>query len=318
MAFVIEADETPRSLEGFVKKNTYFMVPWIILGALLFSMRYVPKIEAYFVAHSMEPLGFASAGKLAVWCILCSYAVHGWIAVNQDEIMSLKVVKLHTYDFKSGDASIRSTCIFAIGMMTYALVPMRMAPAETWGIAIFDFLKGYIILLIGGDAWFFACHKLAHCKPQLYRQLHKTHHKWAHPVSFSAYYICSGMHMLQEHAMTIPCLWFLPVPWSAFAFWQYYGVPVAQMQHCGFYLEELHVPFCESLNLKLGHLMSVCGLGLGYILGSQSTAEHDYHHETFVGNYQLSYTYLDRLFGSYVERKQPEKSGLEEGLLQVA
>jgi len=310
-------DNEKPSVERFVMANKFFFVPWMILVALLYSMRYVPQLEAHFAAHGMEPLGFASAAKLTVWCILCSYAIHGWIAVNEKELneQGLKVLKDVKYNFQSGDASIRSSFVFLFGMMAYALVPMRMMLAKTWCMAILEFLMGYVILLVLGDAWFFCCHYSVHSRSAmasgLYKLCHKTHHKWKHPVSFSAYYITSGYHLVQEHVFTIPCMMFLPIPYSAFFFYQYYGVPAAMMQHSGFNLDELRVPFCESL--KLGHLLTVCGLGLGYILGSQSTADHDLHHETFFDNYQLSYTYLDRIAGTY----RPKRNSAQESLLPV-
>lgn len=306
------AESDSKSLEAFLRKNKYFAVPWMILAAALIAMSYVPIFAAHFSAHGMQPMGLASAAKLTVWAILCSFAVHGWIAVNHDELVnkSLKVVKTMPYDFRCGDASIRSSLIFFFGMMVYAFVPMRMAPAATWGQAILQFIVGYLILLIGGDAWFFCVHYTAHT-PTFYALLHKTHHKWKYPTSFSAYYITSGTHAIQEHMFTIPALLLLPVPWSAFMFYQYYGVPAAQIQHCGFNLDDLHVPFCG--HLKLGHLMSICGLGLGYVLGSQTIAAHDYHHETFMGNFQLSYSYLDKLFGLYVD--PTKRSDTQESLL---
>jgi sterol desaturase/sphingolipid hydroxylase (fatty acid hydroxylase superfamily) len=242
-------------------------------------------------------------------------AVHGWIVANHRELMEkgLKVVKSMPYDFAgSGDASIRSSLIYLVGMTLYAFVPMWHGTGETWAKIIFEFLLGYLILLIGGDAWFFMVHYMAHT-PQLYALMHKTHHKWKYPTAFSAYYITSGTHFVQEHLFTIPALLFLPVPSSAFLFYQYYGVPAAQINHCGFNLDAVRIPFCGTLTL--GNIMSVCGLGLTHILGSQTIAAHDYHHETFMGNFQLSYSYLDKLFGVYVNPKA--RLDIEDGLLGV-
>jgi sterol desaturase/sphingolipid hydroxylase (fatty acid hydroxylase superfamily) len=183
-------------------------------------------------------------------------------------------------------------------MMVYALVPMRVPAAdETWSKTIVDFLIGYSILLLGGDAYFYLVHRAFHTV-SLYRKTHKTHHTWKHPLSFSAYYIASHTHMIQEHFFSIPCLLFLPVPMSAFMFWEYYGVPAAQMQHSGFLLDELRVPFCRFL--KLGHIMTAAGLGWSLVLGSQTISDHDHHHEHGTGNFALSYRYLDKIFGTYV------------------
>jgi sterol desaturase/sphingolipid hydroxylase (fatty acid hydroxylase superfamily) len=313
---VVKAKGTgdPSTYQEFFKVNKYFAVPWLIFMTVLYSTQYVPMLQAYFDRNGMEPYGLASATKLMVYSILCAYAMHGWITVNHDELVKkgLKILPSVPYNFQCGDATTRATLVFFFGMMTYAFVPMRMAPAATWGGSIMEFLVGYLILLIGGDAWFFCVHYMAHT-PTFYRLIHKTHHKWKHPVPFSAYFITSFSHALQEHAFCVPAMMFLPVPWTAFWFYQYYGIPASLLQHCAFNLSALNVPFCGPL--KIGHIESACGLWLGKILGSQSTASHDYHHETFMGNFQLSYTYLDRLFGLYVDTSKT--SDAQESLLAV-
>lgn len=55
--------------------------------------------------------------------------------------------------------------------------------------------------------------------------------------------------------------------------------------------------------MKLGHLQTLCS-PWSLVLGPQTAAEHDYHHETFQGNFALSYSYLDKLFGTYVDVTQ--------------
>jgi len=307
--------ENARSIEAFFWRNPYFMVPWLILWASLYLMRRIPPLQAYFDAHGMQLFGYAEAAKLTTWCIVCSFALHGFIAANHDELVQkgLKVVNDMPYNWKSGDSSVRSSMIYLVGMMTYALVPMRMAPAETWLASIREFIVGYAILLVAGDAFFFCCHYAFHTKT-FYKACHKTHHTWKYPVSFSAYYIASHTHMIQEHLCTIPLMLFCPIPCASFMFYQYYGVPGAQVQHAGFELEKLHLPFCGPL--RTGHIMSVCGLGLSYVLGSQSTAMHDYHHEKFHGNFQLSYSYLDKLFGTYVDTEK-DVAECEKGLLKA-
>ena len=46
---------------------------------------------------------------------------------------------------------------------------------------------------------------------------------------------------------------------------------------------------------QLATLLSPWGL----VLGSETTAMHDWHHEKFTKNYALSFKYLDYLFGTY-------------------
>jgi len=302
-------EENPRSIERFFRKNPYFLVPWMILSGLLYATRFEPHLAEYFAARGMEPFGFHAAAQLTIYAVLCNFAVHGWIAVHHDDLVEkgMKIEPHVPYDWKCADAAVRSTLVIIVGMMTYAFVPMRMAPAETWVAAIVQFILGYAALLIVCDASFFFVHYMWHT-PRFYKHTHKTHHTWKHPTAICAYYITSGSAMIQEHAATIPLMMFCPVPLSAFLFYQYYGIVGSMVQHCGFSLEELRVPFCGPL--KLGHIMTVCGLGLSFVLGGQTTGMHDYHHETFQGNFQLSYSYLDRLFGTYVEHKSDAERGL--------
>ena len=100
--------------------------------------------------------------------------------------------------------------------------------------------------------------------------------------------------------------------------YQHLGFPMASVQHCGVNLAELELthPLKLTLNkrsfgtlpsLRLGHIFDVLGLGLGAVLGGASTISHDYHHEAFHGNFALSYTYLDRIFGTFVDPKKSEE-----------
>ena len=79
------------------------------------------------------------------------------------------------------------------------------------------------------------------------------------------------------------------------------------IEHCGIHVDCLPLPFLGTFELpyigrpNVGHMMTVLGGGWSLLLGSHSVEHHDYHHLNFHGNYQLSYTYLDKLFGTYIE-----------------
>ena len=100
-----------------------------------------------------------------------------------------------------------------------------------------------------------------------------------------------------------PTMLFLSVPLWTFLFYQYVGVPGAQIQRCGYDMVKLRLPFCGPLNLL--------------ILGSYSIAMHDYHHKTFHGNFAPSCSYLDkkRLLSRPSFRRSPN---LNIAMMQVA
>lgn len=52
------------------------------------------------------------------------------------------------------------------------------------------------------------------------------------------------------------------------------------------------------------------------MLGAHTVELHDDHHENFMANFQLSYTYLDRFFGTYVDPSTRGPDGLVQNTLR--
>jgi len=104
----------------------------------------------------------------------------------------------------------------------------------------------------------------------------------------------------------------LPVPMTSFLLYQYLGAPLSMIEHSGYNMGELPLPLVGGLHVPLlgkpclGHICTILGGGLSVILGSQTIEMHDYHHEKFFGNYGLSYSYLDKLLGTYKETQGPQ------------
>eukprot|EP00928_Gymnodinium_smaydae_P069232 TRINITY_DN5263_c0_g1_i3.p1 TRINITY_DN5263_c0_g1~~TRINITY_DN5263_c0_g1_i3.p1 ORF type:complete len:392 (+),score=58.38 TRINITY_DN5263_c0_g1_i3:69-1244(+) len=297
-----EGIEDLGSIEGFFRAHPDFPIPFLLWAALVFGAAKIPSLASWFEARDMQPWGLIEASKLAIFAIMCSFAIHGFVAAQHGRLMrlGLKVQKGREYDFQCEDTCMRSSMIY-LSQLVYAVMPVRpvLSPFSGFG-AFSEFFLGLSVLYIVGDLWFFVCHCLFHTKT-LYQHFHKTHHKWKQPNSFSAYYIRSWTHLIQEHVCVFPLMMFSPIPLSAFLFYQYWGIFGAQVQHSGFNLDELRIPFCRGL--KLGHVFTVTNPWV-LLLGAQTIEEHDYHHEQFHGNFALSYKYLDLIFGTYVDPKK--------------
>eukprot|EP00929_Paragymnodinium_shiwhaense_P012176 TRINITY_DN1188_c0_g3_i1.p2 TRINITY_DN1188_c0_g3~~TRINITY_DN1188_c0_g3_i1.p2 ORF type:complete len:320 (-),score=78.20 TRINITY_DN1188_c0_g3_i1:717-1676(-) len=296
--------EPEVSTLSFFKENPYFFAPWALLAlfqGVLFN--YVPPVVEYCKKHDLQMFGFLPSLELALYAIVCQYAVHGFITCYAESLdrLGLKIQEGKDYLFQTEKCSIRSSLIILVSMTGFALTPMQSAEASYLEIFV-----GYSILCIGHDAWFYCVHRAAHSK-QLYALIHKTHHEWKQPMSFSAYYIRSPSQILQEHACLIPCMLFLPVPLMSFLLYQYLGAPLSMVEHSGYRLGELPLPVVGAAELpkigKLcwGHVFTILGGGWSLLLGGQSIEMHDDHHMNFHGNYGLSYSYLDHILGTYRE-----------------
>eukprot|EP00929_Paragymnodinium_shiwhaense_P012171 TRINITY_DN1188_c0_g1_i1.p1 TRINITY_DN1188_c0_g1~~TRINITY_DN1188_c0_g1_i1.p1 ORF type:complete len:350 (-),score=78.18 TRINITY_DN1188_c0_g1_i1:723-1679(-) len=292
------------SMKGFLRENPYFFAPWALLmlgQALLFN--YVQPVVDYCQRHDLQMLGFMEATKLSAFAVASQFAVHGFITLYASSLdaLALKIQDTKEYQWQPERCAMRSTLVIIVTMFGYAFTPMRWTEASYWQIFV-----GYSMLCILHDAWFYCVHRAAHT-PQLYALIHKTHHFWKQPMSFSAYYIRSPSQILQEHACVIPCMVLLPVPLWSFLLYQYLGAPLSMIEHSGYRMGEMPLPLVGDMELpligkpNLGHILTILGGGWSLILGSQTIEMHDEHHMSFHGNYGLSYSYLDHLLGTYTE-----------------
>lgn len=295
----VTEEEYVGNIEGFFRQNPWFPLPFVCLAVVVHGLTWVPQLAEFFRERDMQPWGLLAAGQLCIFSILCGFAIHGFICVYHDTLckMGLKIQKDNEYECGNEVAAVRSSLVNA-SQLVYAVLPIRMGPSTFW-----QFVVGVVILNILQDIWFFVAHYAFHL-PLFYKRFHKCHHTWKQPTAFAAYYITSYTHMIQEHLITIPVVMFLPVPLSSWLFYQYMGTPGAMIQHCGFDLSRLKMPFCGPL--KFGHILTLLN-PLTLILGGQTIAMHDYHHETFQGNFALTYKYLDMLFGTYIDPSKAEK-----------
>jgi len=156
-------------------------------------------------------------------------------------------------------------------------------PLPKWSEVLFV----CIVSLLIEDFYFYWVHRLLH-HGLWYKHVHKVHHDHAAPFGISAEYAHPVETMLLGVGSVIgPLL----LTRHLFVLWVYLFLRLYQTveAHSGY-----HFPW------SLSNFLPLYG---GPIF-------HDFHHETFKGNYASTFTYLDRIFGTskqFYERLEKRK-----------
>jgi len=171
----------------------------------------------------------------------------------------------------------------------YSLVPFA-PPTTSWTA----FIAWTCALAVYWDLHFFVVHKAAHESRWLYINVHKLHHTQKQPSCFSAYFVTYLSHVLTEQSVVLlAAACGLPVDVFTWTLWK--GTFHTLLDHGGHDVGSIRLaPLPITLD-QLSTALSPWSL----VLGGVAPAEHDWHHEKFNKNYSLSFTYLDKLFGSY-------------------
>lgn len=134
---------------------------------------------------------------------------------------------------------------------------------------ILKFLFSYVVL----EIYFFHIHLCAHQK-NVYKYLHKMHHRFTKCYSLTAMY-CTGYEAVVVNSFSVglgPLLFQMEEPWIYLWF------------------------FLVSLNAVASHS--------GYRISWLIDGAHDLHHSEFNYNFSTS-TFLDRLYGTYKNNSIP-------------
>lgn len=312
----------PTTLDRFYQDYPSFLWgPVLMAGMLYLVTTQVPAVVDYLEAHHMEAWGLSSAAHYTVFSILLTYAVHGFCATHVPS--SLKLQAQHAYQIQPDAMAIRSTAAL-LTELVYAVVPV--APStSTWYI----FVAWTAGLAIYWDAHFFVAHKICHEYKPAYRFFHKMHHLAKEPNCFGAYFVTYQSHIVLEQLIVIG-FGLAGLPRNVLMFTMYWGTLGTLVEHSGFELGSMKLPL---LPMTFGRLCQLVGASTSWILEGTcittirsivgyvfevalshtshlshtgvSVAEHDWHHEKFLQNYALSFTYLDKLFGSYHPGREP-------------
>jgi len=164
-----------------------------------------------------------------------------------------------------------------------------------------EILPQIVVFFMMEDFYFYWVHRFLHWGP-MYKFIHKKHHDHAAPFGIAAEYA----HPVESLMLGVGSL-FGPMLLSRhlFTLWAWLLVRVYQTveAHSGYtfpWNPTRFIPFWGGAHF------------------------HDFHHETFVGNYSSTFTYMDRIFGtskSYynrLEKRQQEAETKKEVLKKQA
>jgi sterol desaturase/sphingolipid hydroxylase (fatty acid hydroxylase superfamily) len=135
------------------------------------------------------------------------------------------------------------------------------------------------------DIVFYSLHWVLH-RPALYARIHKKHHQFQHPYSWTSVHT-HPIELIVGNFLPVmvgPMIW--PAHSFALACWVSVRIWITTEVHSG-----MNLPW--NLERWIGKLYA-------------GPIHHDAHHSRFVGNYSSTFTWLDLLFGTYVE---PHKKG---------
>eukprot|EP00026_Physarum_polycephalum_P014823 Phypoly_transcript_15382.p1 GENE.Phypoly_transcript_15382~~Phypoly_transcript_15382.p1 ORF type:complete len:290 (-),score=29.55 Phypoly_transcript_15382:60-908(-) len=161
-------------------------------------------------------------------------------------------------------------------------------PLPSWSSVAGTILISFIL----EDAYFYFVHRLLHYGP-LYKHIHKKHHDYAAPIGIAAEYA----HPVESLFLGIGTL----------------VGPMLLTRHLFSLWAWLLVRLYQTVEAHSGYDFPWSPTKLIPFWGG--AIFHDFHHETFSGNFSSTFTYLDYIFGTskqyYARRERREKEKVE-------
>jgi len=139
--------------------------------------------------------------------------------------------------------------------------------------SIWGFLQ-LLFLIFFYDAYFYWTHRAMH-HPKIYRWVHKTHHKSTNPSPLTIF----AFHPFENTIEFLPFLvlpMLLPIWWPMLFLWQTLDLSNNVLAHLGY------------------EIYPKKWLRLPILRCKTASTHHNMHHEQFVGNYGLYFTFWDR------------------------
>mmetsp|Transcript_4086 Transcript_4086/g.11859 ORF Transcript_4086/g.11859 Transcript_4086/m.11859 type:complete len:329 (+) Transcript_4086:75-1061(+) len=279
------------TLDEFWRAKPQFIVGPLIVGALIRAVWELPAAKAYFERNNMEMLGFWTALHYTAFALVLSFAFHGFVVVYRGYMEDGHKVQPDKELWTSPAAAATRSSSVIMSELVYSALPV-LPVSSSW----VHFLAALVGFAVVWDALFFVGHGVMHKFPTLYKNFHKTHHTIKDPNCFGAYFVTYQSHLILEQLVVIACCATF-VPRDVLMFTLYTGTFGTFSQHAGFEMGHLKVPFTP---ITLDHILTALSF-YALPLGGMTTTHHDWHHEKFNNNYALSFTYLDRLFGTLQE-----------------
>jgi len=279
---------------SFLKNNPSHLWQPSLFAIFLVGLWTVPSTSTWLDANKYEPFGVAFAVQYFVFAIMLLFSVHGFVCCFEDELAPIKLQKDKPMLTKCRVIAERSFFTLLTTLL-YAGYPVTTEVSTSWcSMAI-----QWLVLNAVWDFWFFLAHWAMHAHPSLYKAFHKTHHTYTDPNCFVAYFVAYGSHFVTEG---LPMLVFgLIFSREVLVFTLYFGTLGTYLHHAGYDISTIKLmkPWPgASWDITVGTLLP----HVPFV--SQGVSLHDIHHFDFVGNYALSFTYLDKIFGSFVTTKK--------------
>ena len=131
-----------------------------------------------------------------------------------------------------------------------------------------------IFILIGSDILFYILHRTMHT-PYLYKKFHKIHHTYKEPFALTNHYLDSTELILFFIPPVIPCIIInthIYIMWISIILLNWNGIFI----HSGYNFTNKYLKYF-----------------------TPAIIEHDIHHKLFNYNFGATFTFMDKLFGTY-------------------
>jgi len=165
-------------------------------------------------------------------------------------------------------------CIALPAYLQYQGLPFGYDEIPPWTTYVW---KMYLCLALE-DLYHYFCHRLLH-HPFIYGKVHKIHHTYTAPFGIVAEYA----HPIETLVLGIG--FFVPL--------------IVMCDHCIFMFVWFLVRQVQTHEAHIGYSFPHNPLHMLPFYGG--AVAHDLHHKTFTCNYSSTFTYWDRLFGTYVD-----------------
>lgn len=304
-----DKDGNPLDLGTFFRNNPSFIWgPAAVAACICAACKLSTSMATKLADGRHIYYGMYDTMVYTIFAILTTFASHGWFCVHAAQERQIQGYERTTRDdnghrlptppegqtFMSyaerpppRGASVRSTAAILTSWV-YALYPFA-APSTSWA----QFIGWLFALSVYWDVHFFIFHKLAHENPKMYKLFHKLHHFYTAPDVFGAYYVTYQSHFCTEQSVLLLAA-FCGMPRDVFTWVMFLGTFDTCVKHSGHNISSVQ----RGLPISYETLMTILN-PWSLVLGGASAGEHDWHHEKFTTNYALSFTYLDKIFGSY-------------------
>lgn len=175
----------------------------------------------------------------------------------------------------------------AVETVTHVLIkPTILVSSYSLPVEIIRFIPISFCFEVVFDFFHYWSHRFIHSK-QLYKYIHKTHHKFDHPTAIIAFYQDPIDLVVTNSIPTVLTLSIIPrISYLQFMLIVTYKIFIEISGHIG---KKMHPTSCFSQCIWLPRMLGI----------ELYTEDHDLHHSANTCNYAKRFSLYDKLFGTY-------------------